>query len=248
MKRTTATALLILLAALTGGCGTVRKVLAVNAQPTENKPISNPFIGYEPGQGASAADAMIFRARRGDSTVEVQVPQSQTTSDFVIPVASKQLAEQPSLGDRSPASAAAELAPATDREPSLSDREIVRTFPQGMAEDEGRRREIEQELGLIRSDELTPEKQKSYLAAIDQIKQFYRSGRYEAALLDVDGLIREYPTNPKLHEMRGTLLDRLGQLELALKSWKQALRFEPKNESLRRFIERKEQKRSLASP
>jgi predicted RNA polymerase sigma factor len=39
--------------------------------------------------------------------------------------------------------------------------------------------------------------------------------------------------------MRGTLLDRLGYAELALKAWQEALELRPENATLRRFIERK---------
>ena len=98
------------------------------------------------------------------------------------------------------------------------------------------------------SEDSVPASDESYLGALDQVKHLYHAGRFEAGLVEIDGLIRQYPTAPRLHQMRGTLLDRLGQSELALKSWNQALRLDPKNASLRKFIERREQKRSLASP
>lgn len=247
-NRTIATQLLMTVALATG-CGTVRSFLAADSENGPSKPIGNPFAGYHPDVNGPR-ESMIFRTKKGDGAVEVEIPRSQSMSEFVIPIASN-VNHGRSPASESPAAAPAE--PALDsaygeREPGLSDREITRTFPQGMAEDDARRREIEAELGLVRSEDMTPEKQKSYLAAIDHVKQLYRNGRFEAAILEVDDLVREYPTNPKLYQMRGTLLDRLGQQELALKSWKQALRFDPKNESLRRFIDRKEQKRSLASP
>ena len=100
----------------------------------------------------------------------------------------------------------------------------------------------------MESEDSAPAADYSYLAALDHIKQLYKGARYEAALLEIDELVRAYPTDPKIYEMRGTLLDRLGRGDLAIKSWNQALRFDPGNQSLRRFIERKQQKRSLASP
>lgn len=236
------------------GCGTMRSVMGTDMERDRAKPISNPFAFYNPETQKSSGDTMVLRSKHGDGAVEVEIPNSgQNVSDFVIPITSETKNKY-----RAPASLAEE-APAAQadmtqddsyvtREPSLSDREITRTFPQNRVEDEAHRREIEQDLGLVRAEDMTPEKQKSYLAALDHVKRLYRKGRYEAALLEVDGLVREYPTNPKLYEMRGTLLDRVGQPELALKAWKQALRFDAKNESLRRFVERKEQKRSLASP
>jgi len=130
----------------------------------------------------------------------------------------------------------------------MADHEITHSFPQGSPTDEGERRSIEEGLGVMASEDSVPAADQSYLGALDHVKLLYRQGRYEAGLLELDGLIRQYPTSPKLHLMRGTLLDRVGQSELALKSWNQALRLDPKNASLRKFIERKDQRRSLASP
>ena len=64
----------------------------------------------------------------------------------------------------------------------------------------------------------------------------------------MDDVLKLYQTDPKLYEMRGTLLDRLGKADLAFKSWNQALRFDPANQVLRRFVERKQAGRALASP
>lgn len=244
---------LLLLPLIAVGCSSMKSVLGVDSSKSDQKPINNPFVYYN-AAAPNAAETMILRAKKGDGTVEVEIPASkQAMADFVIPISPSM---KSTSGDRMPASADAPMtAPEPgidggyrDREPSLSDREITRTFPQNLAEDDAKRREIEQDLGLVRSEEGTPEKKRSYLASVDHVKQLYRAGRFEAALLETDELIKEYPTNPKLYEMRGTLLDRVGQTDLALSSWKQALRFDPKNESLRRFVDRKEQKRSLASP
>jgi tetratricopeptide (TPR) repeat protein len=182
---------------------------------------------------------LILRAKKGDDTVEVEIPRDeQEPGDFVIPIS------------RSPASTEEIPEPTgpEKRKPGQSDYEITRKFPQGAQEDENRQKYIEQELGLTRSRDTIPEKDQSYLASIDHLKQLYRSGRYEAALLETDTLIRDYPTNSRIYEMRGTLFEKIGHLDLAIQAWKQALRFNPSNESLRKFIERKNKKRSLASP
>ena len=125
-----------------------------------------------------------------------------------------------------------------------------RSFPRGKPEDEWKRQEIEKNLGLAQGEVPVPESEGSYLAALDHVKQLYSLGRYEAALLEIDPMIKQYPTNPKLYEMRGTILNQLGYADLAIKSWNQALEFNPANESLRKHIERKKylQSRRLASP
>ena len=47
--------------------------------------------------------------------------------------------------------------------------------------------------------------------------------------------------------MRGTLLDRMGYQDLALRSWKQAIELDPTRVTLKKTIEKREQQRSVAS-
>lgn len=238
-------------------CSTVKNVIAPNSETPERTPIRNPFGTFSSGPGSAANDTMIFRTKKGDGAVEVEVPRTgEGISDFVIPISPKF-----APGYRGPASVsdASESGSVStggdpqidstykDREAGPTDREIVRTFPQVLPEDENKRQEIEQDLGLVRSEDNGSERSRSYLAQVDKVKQLYRYGRFEAALLELDSMVRDYPTNPKLHAMRGTLLERLGKGELAMKSWKQALKLDPANQSLRKFVDRREQKRSVAS-
>lgn len=241
----------------------MKTILATQSGQTDaDKPIHNPFGDFYTNN-KELQPPMILRSKRGDESVEIEMPKySQDNTDFVIPMgplstgshAGRGLASlsapslDPGMG------APAESAPPSvddsfkDRKATPADHEIVSTFPQGLPEDDGKRRDIEQSLGLVPTNDPTPDHDKSYLAEIDGVKQLYRGGRYEAALIATEDLIRQYPTNAKLYEMRGTLLDRLGQTDLALKSWKQALRFDPRDQTLKRFVDRKERNRSLASP
>lgn len=251
MKRVSSVA--VFLAVVNLGCGAFRSIFALNAKQEPSKPIRNPF-----GEFSSANEpneTIIFRTKKGDNAVEVELPKAtQEHTDFVFPVSPMMGKGANGFNNRSPAAETATSGDALmderykDQTPGLSDREITKGFPQGMAEDGAKRQDIEHELGLVPPEDSAPIRNKSYLAATDHVKQLYKYGRYEAALIEIDELLREYPTDPRLHQMRGTLLERLGQHELALKSWNQALRFNPGNESLKRFIERKTQKRSLASP
>ncbi|MGK5084293.1 hypothetical protein WDW37_13435 [Bdellovibrionota bacterium FG-1] len=88
----------------------------------------------------------------------------------------------------------------------------------------------------------------SYVSALKHVQYLYKSRRFEAALIEIDHILKQYPTASKLHQMRGTLLDRIGQPQLALKSWRHALELDSGNVTLRRFVDSREQKRSLASP
>ncbi len=239
--KTLITTMLLSSAVATGsiGCSTTKSVLAIEATEGERQPIHNPFGNYQL-DGESRKDPYVVRTRKGDRSIEVELPSGYgEMSDFVVPV-------NPAFRDTERAGTGNDY---LARKPSSTDREITSGFAQnGSPEDESSRTEIEQQLGVIPSERGTPESDRSYLAGIDQVKRLFRDSRFEAALLEVDDLLREYPTDPKLHEMRGTLLDRSGRTDLALRSWEQALRLNPGNASLRKFVERKQQKRSLASP
>ncbi len=233
-----------LIVAAGNGCSSMGKFFGTDANQERAKPISNPFAEVYGGPKDASNQVITLRTKRGDRSVEVEFPGGgENVTDFVIPV-SPAFSGDGSGGARAPAS----TDPATggmdesykDRTPTMTDRELLAKMPQGLPEDAAQRSEIERGLGLMASDETTPMQARSYLASIDKVKQLFRTGRHEAALLEVDDMLRSYPTNPKLYEMKGTLLDRLGQAELAVDSWNQALRYDPKNESLRRFIERKQ--------
>ncbi len=251
------------------GCASVKSFFVIGTtDDNAGAPIRDPFGNYKAAHKGESGQSVILRTKKGDRAVEVELPrQNDGMTNFVIPVAPA--FKEPALPTRGryPASSASPgarlVVDGTDTSdipvdyqghaPTPVDREITRGFSQGSIggpESEGRRREIEQGLGLTSDDELTPEDEASYLGALDHVKTLYKRGRFEAALVEVEALIRRYPTAPKLHQMRGTLLDRLGQPELAFKSWNQALRFDPQNDTLRRFVENKQQlqKRRVASP
>ena len=213
-------------------------------------PIQNPFADYSGNERSK--DNVILRTKKGDRSVEVELPGNNgTMTDFVVPVSPAFKSE----GGRNPASYGNSQSYNDDQvdehykdhPPGMSDREITTNLSKAAPEDSGSRREVETSLGVIESEESAPASDQSYLAQMDHLKQLYKKARYEAALLEIDDMLRSYPTDPKLYEMRGTLFERMGRGDLALKAWNQAYRFDPENQSLHRFIERKQQKRSLAS-
>ncbi len=240
-----------LLSALSA-CSTMKSIFAVDNPPVKNTPIANPF-DERYSQENNRNENITLRSKKGDRSVEVEFPaNSREVSDVVMPMS-------PSFkdGSRSPASTSSTDGNLVDERylqklPSISDREITGSLPRPQIEDEGKRREVENALGVMPTDQTSPNSDTSYLAAIDHLKQLYRSGRFEAALIESDDLLRSYPTDPKVYEMRGTLFDRIGKPELAMKSWNQSLRIEPNNPSLKKFVERKtllqqQPKRGVAS-
>jgi len=237
------------IATAAGGCSTFKSVLALDKPDKRMAPIHNPFQDYYV-QNQPKPENIILRTKKGDRSIEIELPGSASAmTDFAIPMS-------PDFrdGSRSPASSGGyseDIAGDTsykDRKPSISDREITSGFKSAYGTDEGSRRDVESGLGVIPAEDSQPEADSSYLAAIDHVKRLYKTARYEAALLEIDELLRQYPTDSKLYEMRGTLFDRIGRTDLAIRSWNQAVRLDPANQSLRKFIERKQQKRGLASP
>ena len=227
-------ALTLVALAAAPACSTMGTVFATNPKKSDG-PISNPFDGYAAGNTADTGT--VFRTRKGDQSFEVAFPDQTSKLDQVsMPTRTVQGDESIPADD-----------PYRNRKPAIADREIAESFPKNGGEFEGDRNDIEQTLGVMPSADSTPHADKSYLAGLDRIKRLYRDGRYEASLLEVEDLLVDFPTAPKLYEMRGTLLDRLGRSELAIRSWQQALRLEPKNASLKKYLDRKRATRGLAS-
>jgi len=231
---TRAFTLTLLTLAAIPACSTMSTVFATNEEKTDG-PISNPFEGYA-GQN-SAENGTVFRTRKGDRSFEVAFPDQDSKLDEVaLPTNAAQAEDTIPYDD-----------PYKNRKPAIADREIADTFPKTGGEFENERNDIEQTLGVMPSADSTPHADKSYLAGLDRIKRLYRDGRYEASLLEVEDLLVDFPTAPRLYMMRGTLLDRLGRTELAVRSWQQALRLEPTNASLKKYLDRKRATRGLAS-
>lgn len=226
------------------GCASLRSFFATDYE-VARKPIANPFTDYDPKY--AKLDSVILRTKKGDRAVEIELPgKFGETTDLVVPM-SPAFAER-GRGIASVSGEEVEMDQTyKQKPPSFSDREIVSQLPKSSL-DEKTRFEVEGGLGLTTSEDSTPDATNySYLAAMDHIKALYKTGRYEAALLETDEMIRAYPTDSKLYSMRGTLFERLGKMDLAFRSWNQALRLDPQNLSLKRYVDRKQEKRSVAS-
>ena len=213
---------------------------ASNTGNTENaKPIDNPFAEGRWKDSESNSN-ITLRTRRGDQSVEVELP-NKYNSDLEVPMNPKFLSSTDSRNTNGIDYSY------NDLKPTVADREIASTFgTTGSIQDEKKKREIEQSLGLQENDEL-PNMDQSYLAKVDVVKQLFRNNRHEATLIEIDKLIKDYPTNAKLYEMRGTVLDRMGYKDLALRSWKQSLEFRPNQLALKKIVDRRELQRGVAS-
>ena len=205
--------------------------------------IENPFGSFESPQHEGKQN-ITFRSKRGDQAVEVEIPGDR--DDLVVPMNQKFSSASERQNEKyqntSPDGVDYSY---RDQKPTVGDREIASTFSAGNdPETESKKQEIESSLGLQASDEGI-KMDESYLSRMDVVKQLFKNGRLEAAMIEVDHLVRDYPTNPRLYEMRGTILDRMGYPDLAIKSWKQAAELNPSGFALKKFIEKREQQRAV---
>ena len=231
----------------TSGCKTLRTAFALPEEKGPGGPIVSPFAAGT--TSTEGAEPIILRTKKGDRAVEVQLPTGHgELSDFALPLSPAFAVE----GGKRPSKESLNYSQMDEtymeRGPSLSDREIARALPEASGELALDRSDVEKNLGLNLTEDLGSRSSQSYLAQVDHVKQLYRMARFEAALLEIDELLRIFPTDSKLHEMRGTLLDRTGRPDLALRAWNEALKLEPTNAGLKRFVERKTKLRALASP
>lgn len=72
-----------------------------------------------------------------------------------------------------------------------------------------------------------PGRSKSYLGTLAKLGEMYKSHRYELALIEVVDLEQQYPKDPRLLAMKGSLYQKLGKTTLAREAWKKALELDP---------------------
>lgn len=228
--------LAVFLCLAAGACST----FGGGSSSEEVQPIANPFKGYN-REAEEQANNLRFRTTHGDSSYEVNVPNAGD-SDLVVP-----FTENGAKSGRVQMAHAGIDYQYNQSKPTMADREIASTFTKSAgSEAEDKRNEIEQGLGL-HPEEGGGTVDQSYLAKIDIVKQLFKNARFEAALIELDRLVQQYPNNGRLYEMRGTVLDRLGYTDLAIKSWRQALEFNPNRLGLKKLVEKREQQRNIAS-
>jgi len=225
----------VFVATLFFSCAGVKQFMAIEDTGFDNKPIDNPFGTLSSKSSEKEGRrALVVRSKKGENSVEFEIPTEQSDqSDWEIPRESLNFSEIPETKNQ-------DWSKYSNKGISVADREIVSGLLLEKPENAAARKNIESELGLAEIEELGDSSSSSYLGRLDQIKQLYREARYEASLLEVEGMLQQYPMDPKLHEMRGTLLDRLGHPDLAQKSWGQALEIQPKNDGLRKYLEKKQ--------
>jgi len=68
---------------------------------------------------------------------------------------------------------------------------------------------------------------KSYLGSLARVSEMYAGHQYEMALIELVDLEQQYPKEPRIPAMKGSLYQKLGKTQLARESWKKALELNP---------------------
>ena len=215
-------------------------MLALDQSDEDAKPIDNPFDEfYDSSQAKNKS--VILRSKKGNRSFEIELPEgNQTQTELIVPIS-------PNLDSGTQKTGDLDYSYSKSR-PGITDRQIATTFPQQTVGNQGLQTDIEKDLGLIPSDSGVPKSDHSYLAKIDHVKQLYKLRRFEASLIEIDRMLRQYPTNPKLYEMKGTLLEKLGYKDLAMQAWEESLELNPENRTLLQYVDRKKTKKLLRRP
>jgi hypothetical protein len=88
----------------------------------------------------------------------------------------------------------------------------------------------------------------SYLLGIQEVRDLYRRGNYELAMVRLKKLEEAYPGDVKLLTMKGTLWMKLGRESLARKAWEQVLQIDPDNQQVIQALKRLNRRQQTGGP
>ena len=188
-----------------------------------NGPISYPFVKGQPLGINGKKEPFIVRSRLGETEYTIEIPDAGEEYNIEIPLAALQPPGKPqTTHDLSSVRA--------------TDQELTSAFPQ-LAQKAGKSAQlVDQAFGM--GEVPSPPGAPSYVLGLAKINEFYRGKKYEDALIEIDHLLSAFPSSPKLHKMKGTVLVRIQDYALAEKAWTRALELDPGDKTLKKGLER----------
>jgi tetratricopeptide (TPR) repeat protein len=187
--------------------------------------ITYPFYERDESIGQDRPDdKFVIRTLSGSTEYTVEIPQGAKEYDVEVPIAKN----SPDAGDTP-----------RPRNFSLTDRELVADMPklEGAGDDQAL---TDKMLGVAPKE--GPGQSPSYVLGIEKISKLYRENKFEVALIEINNLLSYYPTSTKLYKMKGTVLLKLGNYQLAEKSWTRAYQLSPDDSSVKKSLEYLRQK------
>jgi hypothetical protein len=183
--------------------------------------ISYPFADKtQPIGKDTAGERFVIRSVKGSAEYIVEIPHGAADYDISIPMTAL-----PSDEGRIKV-----------QNPQLTDRELLSTMPGPNQDQERDRSMLENAMGVGAAE--GPEQGPSYSLGLARIMELYKKRDYEYALIEVNQLLAYYPNAARLYKMKGTILLKTGDLQLAEKAWIRAAELDPADRAIQRGIER----------
>ena len=122
----------------------------------------------------------------------------------------------------------------------ITDRELIADMPGESPETRKNRKMVERAFGMTSSKK--PQQSPSYSEGLADVVELYKRRQFERALIEVNQLLGYYPNSVRLLKMKGSILIKTGNYNLAVRSWNKAYALRPKDKSLKRGISALERK------
>lgn len=193
-----------------------------------NGTISYPFgsaraVGFEGNR-----DKLVLKSLSGPNEYTIEIPHDHDDIDLEIPMSELNSGQGITRG--SP----------FRRNPSKTDRELTARFPDISRRNKSQTELLDSAFGVTPSR--MPQNAPSYTIGLAKINELYKRHQYEYALIEIDHLRSFFPTSPRLLKMKGTVLIKLRNYEMALDTWKKALELKPRDRVLKKSIARLEKR------
>ncbi len=190
--------------------------------------ISYPFADQTRPIGRDASgERFVIRSVKGGAEYIVEIPHGAEDYDISIPMTSMPVDE----------------GKIKVQNPQLTDRELLSTMPGPNQDQERDRSLLEDAMGVGTPD--GPEQGPSYSLGLAKIMELYKKRDYEYALIEVNQLLSYYPNAARLYKMKGTILLKTGDLQLAEKAWIRASELDPNDRAIQKGIERLRKRQEL---
>ncbi len=190
--------------------------------------ISYPFADQTRPIGRDASgERFVIRSVKGGAEYIVEIPHGAEDYDISIPMTSMPVDE----------------GKIKVQNPQLTDRELLSTMPGPNQDQERDRSLLEDAMGVGTPD--GPEQGPRYSLGLAKIMELYKKRDYEYALIEVNQLLSYYPNAARLYKMKGTILLKTGDLQLAEKAWIRASELDPNDRAIQKGIERLRKRQEL---
>jgi hypothetical protein len=202
----------------------------------ENGTIAYPFVDETQPLGRNGpTDPFVIKSAVGGKEYTIEIPGEARDFDVQVPLAEIGAGDQDIMAGGRPNGLASPVA--TDKEMVAALPRLDKARPTGTAMLDGA-------FGVGNAG--GPKQAPSYTLGIAKVNELFKRRQYEYALVELNQMIAFYPNSPQLHKMKGTVLLKMRNLQLAELAWIKALQLTPQDKALQSALA-KLQKRLTAA-